>query len=313
MISIVSAAALLLAVFSAVRFAFMLLRGRNRRRMFAPSLGSLSDGAGETGLSVICLGAYDAASVAGLLTVEYERYEVLAVTDSAGMPGVLRELADRYALVKVDYSPHPDFAPGLFVRGLYRSRRRRFRRLTVVDMVPVSAGTCADAAAGIALYEYVALVHGGARLLPYAVERVVAEICSPERPPHEISTASGAGLVVYRREDVVRRGGFSSGRHHFCRRGDRVKIYETLAVSETRYRGIRIAALLSALLTAVAAWVSVAAGEWLPVAVAAASLATVAASVIFASCFAAPHLKGWRAAVWTLGDFCEKLLLKISQ
>lgn len=301
------------ASFRAVRYAFRLLRGRNRRRMFAPLFGSLGDGAGHTGLSVICIDAGDAGAVADLLNVEYECYEAVVVVDSSRERGLLRQLAELYSLVAVDYRRPADFAPAVCVRTLYRSRRRRFRRLAVVDAVSLSPETDADAAVDVALYDYVAVVRGSTTLLPYAVERIVAEIASSPVELHEIRTEAGAELSVFLREDVLRAGGFVSGIRHFCRRCDRRRIYETLAVCDGWRPGVRIVAVLAVVVAAAAAALSLLVRSLLPAAVVVTSAAAIIASVIFSVRFVSPHLRGWRAFVYAVQNFCEKLLLKISQ
>lgn len=301
------------ASFRAVRYAFRLLRGRNRRQMFAPLFGSLGDGAGHTGLSAICIDVGSASAVADILNVEYENFEVVAVVDSARETALLRELIDRYSLVAVDYRRPADFAPAVCVRTLYRSRRRRFRRLAVVDAVSLSPETDADAAADIALYDYVTVVRGSTALLPYTVERIVAEIASAPVELHEIRTEAGAELSIFLREDVLREGGFASGARHFCSRRDRRRIYETLAVCDGWRQGVRIVAVLAAVVAVAAAVLSIYARSILPAAAAAASAAAILASILFSVRFVSPHLHGWKAFVYAVQNFCEKLLLKISQ
>ena len=302
-----------LLAFRAVRYGLCLLHGYNRRQMFAPLFGALCDGVGDTGLSVICLDAEDVDTVADLLTVEYERYEAVVVVDSARSPELLEALTDIYALVNVDYRRSEDFAPSVGVRGLYRSRRRRFRRLTVVDTVSISPETDADAAADIALYDYITVINGDITLLPCAVERLVAEICSSPEPPHELRTQAGTEIAVYLRDDVAEGGGFASGERHFCRRGCRRRIYETLAVSHLRSRSAGLVVAGIAVVTAFVALFAFSTRDNMPLSALLATAAVVLSSIIFSVPFVAPHLKGSSAFVYTVRNFCEKLLLKISQ
>lgn len=299
--------------FRSVRYVLRLLRGSNRRRMFAPLLGMLCDGVGHTGLSVICIDIENADTVADLLAVEYERYEAVAVVDSARAPQLLDELTAIYSLVGVDYRRSEDFAPSISVRRLYRSRRRRFRRLTVVDTVSISPETDADAAADIAIYDYITVIHGDTVLLPCAVERIVAEICSSPEPPHEIRTEAGAEITACRREDVVREGGFVSGARHFCRRSQRRHLYETLAVSHGWRRGVRIVEAVAAIFAVGVALFAFSTMDVWPLLALAATASVVLASILLSAPFVSPHLKGRAAFVYALRNFCEKLLLKISQ
>ena len=290
-----------------------MLRGDNRRRMFAPFLGTLCDGVGDAGLSVICIDIESVDTVADLLAVEYEHYEAVAVVDSARSPELLQELSERYSLVSVDYSRSYECAPSVCVRRLYRSRLRRFRRLTVVDTVSISPETDADAAADIAVYNYITVLRGDMTLLPCAVERIVAEICSYPIRPREVRTEAGAEIAVYLRDDVVREGGFVSGAHHFCRRSHRCRLYETLAVSHGWSRGVDIVAGAASAFTAVVAIFSFSVQSLLPLLALAGTACVVLSSIIFSIPFVSPHLSGGQAFVYALRNFCEKLLLKISQ
>ena len=297
----------------AVVYGIRMIRGRNRRRMFAPLFGTLCNGIGHTGISVICTDMDNPDAVADLLTVEYERYEVIIVLDSAHNPALLRELTDIYALVSVDYSRSDDFAPSVCVRRLFRSRRRRFRRLTVLDTVGVSPETDADAAADIAVYDYIAVVGGDITLLPCAIERIVAEICSSAEPPHEIRTEAGAELTVRLRDDVAAEGGFASGARHFCPPSQRRQIYETLAVSHRRTSGVVVVAVGTVIFTATTAVFSFYTRELFPIAAVMLTLAVVLSSILLSAPCVSPHLKGKEAFVGSVCNFCEKLLLKISQ
>lgn len=263
-----------------VVYAFRVLRGRNRRRMLTPLFGALSGGAGDVGLSIICLEAESAGQVARLLAVEYENCEVVVVVDSAGRGELLAELVERYSMVGVDYRP-ADSPQSLSVRRLYRSCRRRFRRLTLIDAVELVPGVTADAAVDVATYDYVTILRGAAGLRPYAVERIVAEIAASTEVLHEIVTAAGGEVRVCLRDDVVSGGGFVSGRRHFCRRRDRRCIYEKLTVGCGRRRGARLVAAVAA--TAVAVVLSLVGRTLLPMAVVAATMAVVAAVAVLDS------------------------------
>lgn len=301
-----------LFAFRTMRYAVRLLRGYNRRRMLEPLLGSLGDGAGGAGLSLIGVDIDSAETVADMLATEYRHFEAVVVVDSARTPQLLGTLVETYSLVSVDYRRPDSFAPAVGVRGLYRSRQRRFRRLTLIDTAALSPQNDADAAADIAIYDYVAVIHGNTTLLPLAVERIAAEIASAEVPPHEICTRAGAELTVCMRDDVFRHGGFASGRH-FCPPSQRVPLYETIAVTAGWSRGVRIVTAAFVALLAAAALFSWWVGSPVPAAVVAATAILALASVLFSMPFVAPHLTGRRAFAYTLRNFCEKLLLKSSQ
>lgn len=301
-----------LAVF-AVMYAAKLLRGENRRRMLMSCSRTLCDGPGRVGISALCADIGSADRICNLLAVEYEHYELVVVIDSVSSPDLLHELIERYALVAVDYAaPESGSLPG--VARLYRSRRRRFRRLAVADVMSVSPEADLDAALDIAVYDYVMPVLSDVELLPYAVERLAAEICISPQRPHEVHAEAGAELAVYLRDDVVAAGGFAYCRRYYCRRRCRVSVYECLAVDRAGYRAGAVFGIVSAAVLLVAACVisRIASNPW-PLFGTVTALLVVAASVLPVAGCLAPNLHGRAAYVCALRCFCEKILLKISR
>lgn len=293
----------------AVAYAGAVLHGENRRRMFAVSYGAVCDCAGGVGISAICVDAESAERVAELLHVEYERYELIVTVDSSEKPELLRELTERYGLVKVDYRPSGELFASE-VRALYRSRSRRFRRLVVLDVISIVPETDADAALGVSVYDYAVQVGSGTSLLPYAVEYAVSEICSAPEMPHEVYAATGADLTIYLRDDVVAGGGFSSCARHFCRRRDRLAVYGVLAakrVSRRKTAGIVVFAAATFVCGGIAAAIT---NVW-PLVAVAVMWTTVAAAVLCAISSAAYGLYGRSAFAYTLSNFFEKTALKI--
>ena len=317
-VTIAALSVLLLAVllwlttFAAV-LAVRVMRGENRRRMLSSCSCALCDGTGRAGITAICSDVCDLDSICGLLAVEYEHYELVVVVDACRSPELLRELVERYALVSVDVlCPDAGALPG--VTHLYRSRRRRFKRLAVACVTSVSAGADADAVLDIAVYDYVMPVFGDIEVLPFAVERLAAEICLSPRRPHEVHAAVGADLAVYTRDDVIAGGGFAGGAASFCRRRDAVFVYETLAVDRARHRAGAFFGGFSFVVTLCASGVlSLVLSSLWPLVATALAWAAFAASVYPAVRCTTPHLRGLPAYIYTFRCFCEKILLKISQ
>lgn len=285
-------------------YAAVLVRGENRRRMFAEAYGAVCDCAGRVGISAICTDA-DAGHIADLLRVEYERYEVIATLDSVRNPELLSELVERYCLVRVDYHPAGESAASE-VRRLYRSRRRHFRRLVVADVVSVTPEADADAALYVAAYDYVMPVGRNTELRPEAVERMVAEMCSALQLPHEVYASSGAELSLFMRDDIVACGGFSSRARRFCRRRDRLRIAGVLATDKSADSGARICCRTAIVLFVAAAAVAFRTDIW-PVVAVAASLSVTAAAVLCVMPLAAPHLRGADAFAYAMRDFAKNL------
>lgn len=300
-------------VVCAVIYTVMVLRGDNCRLMLSSSSRTLCDGPGRVCISALCVDIGSADRIGDLLAVEYEYYEVIVAVDSLRTPALLRDIVERYSLVAVDYtSPDMGALPG--VTTLYRSRCRRFKRLTVADITSVSPEIDMDAVMDIAVYDYVMPLTRDMELLHGAVERLAAEICLSPQRPHEVHTESGAELAVYLRDDVAAAGGFASCRRYFCRPKQRVSLYETLAVDRTCHRaGAFFGWMVGVVVIAFAALVSFIVSSVWPVVAAVAAFLSVAASVLPVAGIVSPHLKGYAAYRCTLRCFCEKILLKISQ
>ena len=284
-----------------VVYGVRLAHGHNRREMLAPCFGSICDGAGHIGVSLICIDTPSVERVADMLAVEYERYETVVVVDSVRRAEMMAELIERYSLVRVDYLRSEEFAASGCVRGLYRSRRRCFRRLTLVDADVDSGRMAVDAAADIAIYDYISVIGGDVTLLPYAVERLVAEICSSPEPVREVRTAAGAVVELYLRGSDQTEGSV------------RCKIYETLAVSDEGNCAVSVVIVVALLFAVAAIMLSCSLRSVLPAAAFAATVCAVVSSIIFSMRFVSPHLRGWKAFGYAVRNFCEKLVLKISQ
>ena len=96
------------------------------------------------------------------------------------------------------------------VRALGRSRKRRFRRLVLVDRAQDTPAGDFDAAAEVAAYDYVLPVREGQFLLPDAVARLVAEVGERGVGGCDCVRARiGEPAVLLSREAVVAAGGFA--------------------------------------------------------------------------------------------------------
>ena len=96
------------------------------------------------------------------------------------------------------------------VRALGRSRKRRFRRLVLVDRAQDTPAGDFDAAAEVAAYDYVLPVREGQFLLPDAVVRLVAEVGARGVGGCDCVRARiGEPAVLLSREAVVAAGGFA--------------------------------------------------------------------------------------------------------
>ena len=221
-----------------------------------------------------------------LLDVGYACYEVVAVLDAARCPEVFATLESHYRLFPAAVPAACDLPVGT-LRGLYRSRKRCFRRLVVVDRPCDTPAADLDAAAAVASYEYLLPVPAACRLVPGAVERLVAEL-SLRSHCHTVLIRSVAGVpaMLLSRDAVIVAGGFARKpwRHvpHRCR----ATLYAPLfrPAVRVRRRGLRRgAAVVLALSVAAAAC----AGWWVVCAVLLAVAAAWCAALLGAAASAA--------------------------
>lgn len=170
---------LLLAAVAAAALAllWLVVRGHNKRLLLAGSHAVASDTPGGIGISVLCSGVHAQEQVENLLSAEYAHYEVIVVLDSLRYPVEFAAFTARYRMIRVEYALSEEL-PVTGVRALGRSRKRRFRRLVLVDRAQDTPAGDFDAAAEVAAYDYVLPVREGQFLLPDAVARLVAEVGS---------------------------------------------------------------------------------------------------------------------------------------
>ena len=148
---------LLLAAVAAAALAllWLVVRGHNKRLLLAGSHAVASDTPGGIGISVLCSGVHAQEQVENLLSAEYAHYEVIVVLDSLRYPVEFAAFTARYRMIRVEYALSEEL-PVTGVRALGRSRKRRFRRLVLVDRAQDTPAGDFDAAAEVAAYDPVA-------------------------------------------------------------------------------------------------------------------------------------------------------------
>lgn len=250
---------------AALAVLYRVVRGRNKRLLLAGTYGTMSDAPDGIGISVLCSGVRTPGQVENLLAAEYARYEVVVVLDSQRYPAEFSALAVRYRMIRVEYAPSGEL-PAHGVRALGRSRKRRFRRLVLVDRAQDTPPGDFDAAAGVAAYDYVLPVHEGQYLLPDAVGRLVAEVGECGTGTCDlVRTRIGEPGRLLSREAVIAAGGFAHAPWRHIPRGRRRTLWEPLfCVPRPRRnrRAVRAARAALALLLAAGAGTAVWAGWW---------------------------------------------------
>ena len=194
-----------------IALSILVLVGRaiERRRLQAMMHGVRYDTLEELGISVLAVDGVDRRQLVELLEVEYPYYEVVVALAGDAAEERRRELIEHYHLIRVDYHPTGDLrVEG--VRGLYRSRKRRFRRLVLLDLSEgLSLPLRLNAAADVAAYEYLLPLRRGVRLRAGVVELLVGELGTLREESFEpIRSAEGCRTALYVRSSVIGAGGF---------------------------------------------------------------------------------------------------------
>ena len=278
-------AGLLLLSAGAFVLLWLVVRARARRLLVRASRVAASDAPGGIGISVLCTGVTDPSRIADLLSVEYARYEVVAVLDSRRHPAAFGELVDRYRLIRVE-SPRPGELPLTGVRSLGRSRKRHLRRLVLLDRVFDGTAGDLDAAAAVATYDYLLPVGPGSRLLPGSIERLVAGLGDvPSGSLDLLRSYAGVPALLLGREALVAAGGFGARPLRHIPRSRRRTLWEPLlAPARPGWR--------------IPGWVTVAA---------ALSLAAAIAAAMAGGCWTTAAVAGSAALLWTAGACADRL------
>ena len=128
-------------------------RGARKWRLLAAPGGIGCDAPEEFGISVLCCGTCDAEQIAALMSEECARYEVVVAIDALRRPAEFEALAARYCMTRVEWRGS-DELPVSGIRAVGRSRKRRYRRLVLVDRAQGTPEGDLNAAAVVATYDY---------------------------------------------------------------------------------------------------------------------------------------------------------------
>lgn len=208
----------LLLIFLAARLA-LVRRAVGRLRLAECMQGVQCDAPDRIGISLLVVEQSSCEEVLRLLAVEYVRYEVVVVLDGVRDEAFFAELQARYHLIRVEYLPTGEL-PIEGVVGLYRSRKRRFRRLVVVDVLTTRSVDRLNAAAEVAEGEYLLPMRRGAHLAEGVIERLAVLLGEQPHAQHLLRTTVGVPTFVCAREAVVEAGGFAHYPAH--RSGERL-------------------------------------------------------------------------------------------
>ncbi len=219
---------LFIVVLIALAYLAVVVRAVERRRLHTTMRGIGYDALDELGISVLAVDGLVEGQLEALLSVEYPRYEVVIALAGDRPESTLTRCIEQYRLIKVEYHPTGEL-PVQGVRALYRSRKRRFRRLVVLDLkVDVPRVLRLNAAADVATYEYLLPVACGAKLASGAIELLISELDTlREESFEQVRTIVGRRATLYVRSSVVAAGGFGSLSHRLMGRKLATPIFES--------------------------------------------------------------------------------------
>lgn len=205
------AVALLVMALAAAAALLRLLRAERdcaKRQLLRSMHGARSGPVGQIGLSLLLADGISLRRLERLLSVEYALFEVVAVLDAAREEELFGMLVARYRLIRVGYRPTGEL-PVSGVQALYRSRKRRFRRLVLVDRRENGLTPPLHAAVEAAAYDFLWPLRPDERLTRGAVERAVYALSEAAQPPVILRSVSGLRATIYGREAVAAAGGFT--------------------------------------------------------------------------------------------------------
>ena len=214
------------AIAGAVAWVVPLWRARNRHALSRFLHGPAGDASAAVGFSLLCSGVFRSGQIENLLAAEYARCEVIVVADAWYRRVFFESLVARYRMIRVDYLPSDEF-PVQGVRSMWRSRRRCFRRLVLLDRPEDAEAGDFDAAASVAAYDWLIPVRRGQYLLPGALDRLAVEVGrGTAGMPDMLRSRVGEPFCLFGREAVAAAGGFGARPARHISRARRRKLRE---------------------------------------------------------------------------------------
>lgn len=118
-------------------------------------------------------------NIRSLLSLQYVNFEVMVVNDGS-KDDTLKKLIDAYDLEKID-RPGPSTNNTQVIRGIYKSKRRPFSKLTVIDKENGGKSDALNTGLQLSESKYVGCIDVDCLLLPEALLHVVKSFMQPSR------------------------------------------------------------------------------------------------------------------------------------
>lgn len=184
------------------------------------SLHFESESAPRLRISVVVVGAKGVDYITSLLSLESHSYEIVVVADFASDSESLHALSQRFALIKVNYIPNGEVEAEA-VRGLYRSFRRIYSRLLVVDSPRSEEYAPYEVGAAMSSYDYTLLLSSHRTLRSDAIDNLLLELATrPEGSVDSIGSSLFERFHLTTREYFLPQGATKK----YSRRGKKIKI-----------------------------------------------------------------------------------------
>lgn len=192
----------LLLLIPVVRFTFRRIAAYRQHRELIDSRAGCYEQIGFMGCSVVCVGLYNLSRIQELLSVEYSRYELILVVDSLSYPDAAGQIISHYKLVRVNNAVENS-------RALYRSSRRAFRRLVLLDVKNISLYDNLNYALDVASYDYILPIGPSLSLYPYAIEALAIAVVTDESRVRALKLDDRLSCFIFHRDSVISSGGFN--------------------------------------------------------------------------------------------------------
>lgn len=167
------------------------------------------DSIGFFGCSIISYDTVEINDIESLLNSEYSRYEAILLLDGRLTPEPMQQIIKHYRLVGVNHTLPCDSTP--HITNLYRSTRREYRRLVLIDCDTSNPYAAINSAINFASFDYIIPLQPRTSLLPHAIEEVAAILSDTQKHDIElIYNDTIAPCYVFQREGLILNGGLSS-------------------------------------------------------------------------------------------------------
>ncbi len=141
--------------------------------------------------------------IASLLKSESSAYEVIIVDDFSLKESTLREIVQYFGLFKASYSTNGELAQGA-IRSLYRSHKRLFSKVIIVDSPHSKEYTPFEVGAVVSSYNYNLQIRSRRTLRSRAIEYLILELAlRDEGSVEKITSRIGEGIRLICREAAL--------------------------------------------------------------------------------------------------------------